>query len=51
MISSELIRIMTWVFLSLLNANDSVAPVVSTAQLVVPSSRMRQAFARPTSPR
>src|SRR6185295_17441707 len=51
MINSELIRIMTWVLLALLKANESVAPVVSTAQLVVPSSRIRQVLARLTSPR
>src|SRR3712207_7243370 len=37
--------------LGLLKANERVAPVVSTAQFVVPSSRTRQVLARPTSPR
>jgi len=42
---------MTCVLVGLENANDNVAPVVSTAQFVVPSRRVRHVFARDTSPR
>jgi hypothetical protein len=46
-----LMRMTKWGLVGEEKANERVAPVVRTAQLVVVSSRLRQVLARETSPR